>query len=174
NSKLNNINLLPNTFERIWAVIRALARLHMIAATHCRPDSMAFFKNTVMPTLTTFAIIDALFTIFLVTFPTAPHTKVTEKGDVIYSEVVREGVRKLGMMFSNYGTSLNHNQEQTNCIKITAQNARTLPRNRRSSSQFICPQVTAVTSVSADTIPFLHLKRKIGTTWEYSSNLTGV
>jgi fatty acid synthase subunit beta len=30
-----------------------------------------------------------------VTFPTAPHTEVTAKGDIIYSEVVREHVRKL-------------------------------------------------------------------------------
>ena len=31
----------------------------------------------------------------LVTFPTAPHTDVTEKGEIKYSEVVRENVRKL-------------------------------------------------------------------------------
>ena len=31
----------------------------------------------------------------LVTFPTAPHTEVTEKGDIVYTEVVRENVRKL-------------------------------------------------------------------------------
>src|ERR1700733_13072604 len=33
--------------------------------------------------------------IHLVTFPTAPHTEVTAQGDIVYSEVVREGVRKL-------------------------------------------------------------------------------
>lgn len=32
---------------------------------------------------------------FAVTFPTAPHTEVTAKGDIVYSEVVRENVRKL-------------------------------------------------------------------------------
>lgn len=31
-----------------------------------------------------------------------------------------------------------------------------------------------VTSLSSDKIPLLHLKRKVGNTWEYSSNLTGV
>ena len=31
----------------------------------------------------------------IVTFPTAPHTEVTDKGDIVYSEVVRENVRKL-------------------------------------------------------------------------------
>jgi hypothetical protein len=30
----------------------------------------------------------------LVTFPTAPRTEITEKGDIIYSEVNRENVRK--------------------------------------------------------------------------------
>ena len=30
-----------------------------------------------------------------VTLPTAPHTEVTEKDDIVYSEVVRENVRKL-------------------------------------------------------------------------------
>ena len=30
-----------------------------------------------------------------VTFPTAPHTEVTKKGEIVYSEVVRENVRLL-------------------------------------------------------------------------------
>ena len=56
-------------------------------------------------------------------------------------------------------------------------NPRPIPRSRRTSSQFLQPQVTgvtAVTSLSSDKIPLLHLKRKVGNTWEYSSNLTGV
>ena len=32
---------------------------------------------------------------FIVTFPTAPHTEVTEKGKIKYSEIVRENVSKL-------------------------------------------------------------------------------
>ncbi|KAL1699541.1 hypothetical protein EV121DRAFT_161205, partial [Schizophyllum commune] len=47
------------------------------------------------------------------------------------------------------------------------------PRPPRSSSQFLRPQISAV-NVSADHFPFLHLKRKAGSTWEYSSNPTGV
>ncbi|CAE6487860.1 unnamed protein product, partial [Rhizoctonia solani] len=39
---------------------------------------------------------------------------------------------------------------------------------------FLRPQVSQVTSLSADKIPLLHLKRKVGGNWEYSSNLTGV
>lgn len=48
------------------------------------------------------------------------------------------------------------------------------PRSRRSSSQFLRPQLSGIGAVSADKIPLLHLKRKVGTQWEYSSNLTGV
>lgn len=49
------------------------------------------------------------------------------------------------------------------------------PRSRRSSSQFLRPQMAALpTSLSDDKIPLLHLKRKAGTSWEYSSNLTSV
>lgn len=33
--------------------------------------------------------------ITLVTFPTAPHTEINAKGDIVYTEVVRESVRKL-------------------------------------------------------------------------------
>ena len=56
-------------------------------------------------------------------------------------------------------------------------NPRPTPRSRRSYSTLLRPQVTgvtAVTSLSSDKIPLLHLKRKVGSTWEYSSNLTGV
>ncbi|KAF8638240.1 hypothetical protein AX17_002262 [Amanita inopinata Kibby_2008] len=146
-----------------------------------------------------------------VTFPTAPHTEVTEKGEIIYSEVVREGVRKLeayveemasgdtvsgavniqkvqddvlrlwNVVKSQPGIS----QEQKNRIKALYEGVvRSLhkgpetrprvPRNRRSSSQFLRPQVSGVASVTADKVPLLHLKRKVGNTWEYSSNLTGV
>ena len=49
------------------------------------------------------------------------------------------------------------------------------PRSRRSSSQFLRPQsIQNITSVSSDKVPLLHLKRRVGNTWEYSSNLTGV
>ncbi len=49
-----------------------------------------------------------------------------------------------------------------------------VPRSRRSSSQFLRPQISGIASVSADKVPLLHLKRRVGTQWEYSSNLTGV
>ena len=56
--------------------------------------------------------------------------------------------------------------------KIT--DIRRAPRSRRSSSQFLRPQIQTLASVSSDKVPLLHLKRRVGTTWEYSSNLTGV
>lgn len=52
--------------------------------------------------------------------------------------------------------------------------ARPVARTRRASSQFLRPQVSQITSLSADKIPLLHLKRKVGNNWEYSNNLTGV
>lgn len=30
-----------------------------------------------------------------VALPTAPHTEVTAKGDIVYSEIIRQNVRKL-------------------------------------------------------------------------------
>lgn len=48
-------------------------------------------------------------------------------------------------------------------------------RSRRPSSQFLRP-ATAVTEtlVADDKIPLLHLKRKVGTNWQYSSKLSYV
>ncbi|THH15787.1 hypothetical protein EW146_g4747 [Bondarzewia mesenterica] len=148
-----------------------------------------------------------------VTFPTAPHTEVNAKGDIVYSEIVRENVRKLEAYVEEMATTNNISGsvniqkiqddvlklwtvvksqpeisvEQKNRIKALYEGVvRSLrktpearprpgaPRSRRSSSQFLRPQVSGVASVSADKVPLLHLKRKVGTNWEYSSNLTGV
>ncbi|EPQ52677.1 hypothetical protein GLOTRDRAFT_112049 [Gloeophyllum trabeum ATCC 11539] len=149
-----------------------------------------------------------------VTFPTAPHTEVTDKGDIVYKEVVRENVRKLEAYVEEMASgdtiagSLNIQkvqddvlrlwnvvksqpeitEEQKNRIKALYEGVvRSLrkgsdarprttgaPRKRRSSSQFLRPSVSSIASVSSDKVPLLHLKRKVGTTWEYSSNLTGV
>ena len=69
----------------------------------------------------------------------------------------------------------------TSCVLLNNPNSNPhpTPRRHRSSSQFLQPQVTGVTAVtslseSSDKIPLLHLKRKVGSTWDYSSNLTGV
>jgi fatty acid synthase subunit alpha len=142
-------------------------------------------------------------------FPTAPKTELTAKGDIVYSEVVRENVRKLEEMVSGDTISGSFNiqkvqddvlklwsvvksqpgisQEQKNRIKalyegvvrslrkdLDPPRSRVGTRSRRSSSQFLRPQISGVTSVSADKVPLLHLKRKVGANWEYSSNLTGV
>lgn len=138
---------------------------------------------------------------------------MTAKGDIVYSEVVRENVRKLEAyveeMASGDTISAPTNmqkiqddvlklwtvvksqpeisEEQKNRIKALYEGVvRSLrkrpesrarpgaPRTRRSSSQFLRPQISGIASVSADKVPLLHLKRRVGTTWEYSSNLTGV
>jgi len=148
-----------------------------------------------------------------VTFPTAPHTIVTEKSEIKYSKVVREKVRKLeayvGEMASgdNVSGTVNIQKVQDDVLKLwtvvkslpeisndqknrikalydsVVKTLHTVPelqsphiRGTRSSSQFLRPQitgVTSVTSITSDKTPLLHLKRKVGTTWEYSSNLTG-
>ncbi len=154
---------------------------------------------------------------FIVTFPTAPHTEVTEKGEIKYSEIVRENVRKLEAYVEEMASgdtvsgSVNIQKVQDDVLKLWSvvkalpeissdQKNRIkalyegvvkslasspeirpprvgTPRSRRSSSQFLRPQVTGITpvaNVSSDKVPLLHLKRKVGSTWEYSSNLTGV
>lgn len=144
------------------------------------------------------------------TFPTAPHTEVTARGDIVYSEVVRENVRKLEayveeMASGDTISTVNIQKVQEDVLKLWTvvksqpgisqdqknrikalyegvvrslrkgpEQARTRMRNRRSSSQFLRPQVSAVMPVSDDKVPLLHLKRKVGGNWEYSSNLTGV
>ncbi|KAH9856627.1 fatty acid synthase [Lenzites betulinus] len=148
-----------------------------------------------------------------VTFPTAPFTEVSDKGDIIYREVVRENVRKLEAYVEEMASSdqvvaptniqkiqddvlklwnvvksqPEISDDQKNRIKALYEGVvRSLrkrsesrprppaPRTRRSSSTFLRPQVSNVASVTADKIPLLHLKRKVGPNWEYSSNLTGV
>ncbi|EEB89578.1 hypothetical protein MPER_12305, partial [Moniliophthora perniciosa FA553] len=148
------------------------------------------------------------------TFPTAPHTEVTAKGDIVYTEVMRENVRKLEAYVEEMASSEpvsgavniqkvqddvaklwtlvksqpEISQEQKNRIKAlyegvvrslrktpeTPQRAPRVPRSRRSSSQFLRPEVSGITTISADKVPLLHLKRKEGTSWEYSSNLTSI
>ncbi|KZP00458.1 fatty acid synthase [Calocera viscosa TUFC12733] len=151
-----------------------------------------------------------------VTFPTAPHTEVTAKGDIVYSEMNRPNVRKLEayvqeMASGGPGIPKNVNyqkvhddvtklwnfvksqpeigQEQKQTIKNlhdevvrslrrTPAEARLRPsaqRTRRSSSQFLRPKISSpITTLAEDKVPLLHLKRKVGTNWQYSSNLTSV
>src|SRR5258708_20194132 len=45
-----------------------------------------------------------------------------------------------------------------------------VPRSCHSSSQFLRPQVSSITSVLADKIPLLHLKRPMGTRWQSSTS----
>ncbi|RXK40210.1 hypothetical protein M231_02484 [Tremella mesenterica] len=47
-------------------------------------------------------------------------------------------------------------------------------RQRRSSSQFLRPNVDDPTEVEETHLPFLHLKRKTGTSWAYSQKLTNI
>ena len=53
----------------------------------------------------------------LVTFPTAPHTEITEKGEVVYSEVNRKDVRKLEVYIKQM-VSADHISDSVNIQKI--------------------------------------------------------
>lgn len=156
---------------------------------------------------------DHLLTYSPVTFPTAPKTEVTAKGDIVYSEVIRENVRKLEAYVEEMAsgdtitapTNIQKiqddvlklwnvvksqpeiSEEQKNRIKALyegvvrslrkrpeSRSRHATPRQRRSSSQFLRPQVSNIASLSQDKVPLLHLKHKVGTNWEYSSNLTTV
>lgn len=52
--------------------------------------------------------------------------------------------------------------------------AKNQPKTRRDSSQFLRPNVDDRTEVDEDHLPFLHLKRKTGTSWAYSKKLTNI
>ena len=150
-----------------------------------------------------------------VTFPTAPSVEINDKGDIITTEIFREGVRKLEAYVEEISSSgavsapINVDKVQAGVLKlwnvvqsqpgiseeqvsrikdlydsvINSLNAKgpetklktaPQPRARHASSQFLRPQVPGGPSISEDKIPLLHLKRKVGTNWEYSNNLTGV
>lgn len=47
-------------------------------------------------------------------------------------------------------------------------------KQRRSSSQFLRPNVEDRTEVEEAHMPFLHLKRKTGTSWDFSHKLTNI
>lgn len=47
-------------------------------------------------------------------------------------------------------------------------------KQRRDSSQFLRPNVDDPTEVDESHLPFLHLKRKTGTNWNYSKKLTNI
>ena len=49
------------------------------------------------------------------------------------------------------------------------------PRSRRSSSQFLRPvKMIEPTSLPEDKVPLLHLRRKVGSEWQYSARLTAL
>ncbi|KAI5885432.1 uncharacterized protein SCHCODRAFT_01176814 [Schizophyllum commune H4-8] len=92
------------------------------------------------------------------TFPTAPHTEITAKGDIVYTEVVQDDVAKLWTLVkSQPGIT----EEQKKRIKALYEGVvrslrkgpdsprpRVTPRTRCSSSQVLRPQLSAA-NVSA-------------------------
>jgi fatty acid synthase subunit alpha, fungi type len=99
------------------------------------------------------------------------HEDVLKLWNIVKSqpEISEEQKGRIKALYEGVARSLKKTPEQPR-----PRPAPTGTRKRRASSQFLRPQISGVTSVSADKIPLLHLKRKAGTNWEYSSNLTGV
>lgn len=157
-----------------------------------------------------------------VTFPTAPKTTITAKGDIIYEETNRKGVSRLEKYVAEMAAGstaqptvnldrvhesisnlykLVKSQPQVNkqhmaAIKSlygevvksmgkktkmppssgpTGAQGRSPARARRPSNQFLRPvNVAEPTPVPEDAMPLLHLKRKVGNDWQYSSKLTSL
>lgn len=157
-----------------------------------------------------------------VALPTAPSTEITGKGDIVYTEVSRQNVRKLESYVKEMALggaveqSVNLDKVQSDLdklwelvnsqptitpaqkaaiksmygevIKSLGQSSPEAPKplelpgmtrakgtkQRRSSSQFLRPNVEDRTEVEEAHMPFLHLKRKTGTSWAYSHKLTNI
>ncbi|KAG0657455.1 3-oxoacyl-[acyl-carrier-protein] synthase, partial [Rhodotorula mucilaginosa] len=151
-----------------------------------------------------------------VTFPTAPKTTVTVKGEILSEEVNRPGVSRLekyvaemaaGSKVTVQSVNLDKVQDQveklyklvksqpqiskthmqsikslyTEVVRGLGKDAppptthKTGTRARRPSSQFLRPAaVQEATYLPEDKVPLLHLKRKIGNEWQYSSKLTSL
>ena len=152
---------------------------------------------------------------YAVTFPTASSVEISKNGDIILTEVVREGVRKFEAYVEEMSSTnavdapMNVDKVHASVLKLwnvvqsqpgiseeqvsrikdlygsvinslntkgpeTKLKAAPRSRTRRASSQFLRPRVPGGAPTSEDRIPLLHLKRKVGTSWEYSNSLTGV
>ncbi|KAH9957127.1 hypothetical protein BC827DRAFT_1157441 [Russula dissimulans] len=140
-----------------------------------------------------------------VTSPTAPHTEISEKGEIVCSEVNREKLHKLEAYVEEMCSAdqisgsvkilkiqddvvkpwnvvksrPEMSEEEKNRIKALYDGVvrwlRKVPDNRpRPGVPRTRPSSSYITSVSADEIPLLHRKRRIGTQWEYDTNLSGV
>ncbi|KAI9637319.1 fatty acid synthase alpha subunit [Dioszegia hungarica] len=156
-----------------------------------------------------------------VALPTAPHTEISAKGDIIYTEIIRHNVRKLEnyvkemasggevepvvnldkvtsdieklwelvnsqpsitpaqkaaikSMYAEVVKHLGHEPNDPPPENPALLRAKGPNRQRRSSSQFLRPNVEDRTEVDEEHLPFLHLKRKTGTSWAYSQKLTNI
>lgn len=81
-------------------------------------------------------------------------------------------------MYSEVVKSLGQSESAISPTAATFENAAVArakgQKQRRSSSQFLRPNVTDRTEVDEEHLPFLHLKRKTGTSWAYSKKLTNI
>ncbi|TFK79328.1 hypothetical protein K466DRAFT_606230, partial [Polyporus arcularius HHB13444] len=114
-------------------------------------------------------------------FPTAPHTEVTEKGDIVYKEVMRENVCKLKAYVEEMASGdtiavpMNVQKIQEDVLKLwnVMKTQPEISEEQKNRIKALYEDIN-VASVATDKVPLLHLERKVGMSWEYSSNLTSV
>ncbi|KAJ7197322.1 hypothetical protein B0H12DRAFT_1294649 [Mycena haematopus] len=119
-----------------------------------------------------------------VTFPTAPHTEVTAKGNIVYSEVVCENVRKLEAYVEEMASgdtvsgAVNINKVRDDVLKLwtVVKSQPGISQEQKNRIKALYEGVVRSLRKGPEPykVPLLHLKRKVGANWEYSSNLTGV
>jgi hypothetical protein len=114
--------------------------LYIELLTHALP-SFSFFFTTLVP------------------FSSTAGHRVATRADVL-------GQLNRNLAAAAAATKQVHTDEE---LEVNTRLCRGDPRSRRSSSQFLTPQTSGFTSVSADKITLLYLKHHMGTQWEHSS-----
>jgi fatty acid synthase subunit alpha len=127
-----------------------------------------------------------------VALPTAPNTEITAKGDIVYTEVSRQNVRKLESYVKEMAAggavehSVNLDKVQSDLDKlwelVNSQPSITPAQKSAIKSMYgeVIKSLGSSTSPETQTeveeahMPFLHLKRKTGTSWAYSHKLTNI
>ncbi|WAR64188.1 hypothetical protein PtB15_16B348 [Puccinia triticina] len=102
-----------------------------------------------------------------VTFPTAPRTTITLKGEIVYEEVDRVGVSRL----KGY---LDKVQESIQNLYKLVKSQLTIAKSQMAAIRSFYGEVVKPTALSGDKTPLLHLKRKVGSNRLYLDVLTKI
>ncbi|WAQ92446.1 hypothetical protein PtA15_16A354 [Puccinia triticina] len=115
-----------------------------------------------------------------VTFPTAPRTTVTLKGEIVNKEVDRVGVSRLKGYVAEMAAgskitaemNLEKVQESIQNLYKLVKSQLTIAKSQMAAIQSFYGEVVKPTALSGDKTPLLHLKRKVGSNRVCSSKLT--